>query len=279
MFGKRGLMIALVVGLLCVGFASHAVACQWCIYKSANYSEVTLAREQQLLVTYTIRLEGECDYNLIVKAYDTNSLPADGTCSGLPAGFLEAFNCGSSIDPATVFEKTYTKYIGGFSVCGDYVVENTACLPDWLEPCGTASWTITVHVPCDGGCTLTPGYWKTHSKYGPAPYDDAWALLMPSGEDSQFFTSGKSWYQVLWTPPRGNAYYILAFQYIAAKLNVLNGADGSAINSALAWAESFFGTHAPSSLLSKSERNQVLSYANILDQYNNGYIGPGHCTE
>jgi hypothetical protein len=40
---------------------------------------------------------------------------------------------------------------------------------------------IEVMVP--GGCTLTPGYWKTHSKYGPAKYDTTWAL---KGEDTPF---------------------------------------------------------------------------------------------
>ena len=56
----------------------------------------------------------------------------------------------------------------------------------------------TCSVPCDGdkGCTLTPGYWKTHSKYGPAPYDATWALY---GEDNIFFLSGLSNYEVLWT--------------------------------------------------------------------------------
>jgi hypothetical protein len=131
-------------------------------------------------------------------------------------------------------------------------------------------------VPCPG-CTLTQGYWKTHSSYGPAPYDDAWALI---GEDTTFFLSGKSYYQVLWTPPAGKAYYVLAHQYIAAKLNILNGASSTpSVDAAIAWAESFFNTYTPSSALSRSMRNQVLSYATTLDQYNNGYLGPGHCSE
>ena len=77
---------------------------------------------------------------------------------------------------------------------------------------------------CGGeGCTLTPGYWKTHSKYGPAPYDATWAEI---GEDTPFFASGKTWYDALWTEPKGGeAYYILAHAYIAAALNFKNGAD------------------------------------------------------
>ena len=137
---------------------------------------------------------------------------------------------------------------------------------------------MIVHVPCAGGCTLTPGYWKTHSRYGPAPYDETWALI---GEDTLFFLSGQSWYQVLWTPPAGgNAYYILAQQYIAAKLNILNGAASTpAVDSAIAWATNFFNTYEPSSSLSRTVRNQAIPTASLLDRYNNGYIGPGHCSE
>ena len=46
----------------------------------------------------------------------------------------------------------------------------------------------------------------------------------------------------------GNAYYILARQYIAAKLNILSGAGSTAeVNAAIAWAETFFSTYTPSS--------------------------------
>jgi hypothetical protein len=124
-------------------------------------------------------------------------------------------------------------------------------------------------------CTLTPGYWKTHSGYGPAPYDDTWAMI---GEDTAFFQSGQSWYQVLWTSPSGgNAYYILAHAYIAAYLNGLNGADTSAVAGELSLAQSLLGAYGPNDRLSRSVRQQFLDTAGVLDQYNNGYIGPGHC--
>ena len=165
-----------------------------------------------------------------------------------------------------------------YDVCGVYEFINTASfVTNDTEEKGSDSWTVTVTVPCVSGCTLTQGYWKTHSKYGPAPYDDTWALI---GEDTKFFSSGLSWYQVLWTPPaKGNVYFILAHQYIAAKLNILNGADGSAVSSYLAWAESFFNTYTPSSTLPKAVRNEAANVASWLDQYNNGLIGPGHCSE
>ncbi|MDZ7377592.1 MAG: hypothetical protein ONB13_13365 [candidate division KSB1 bacterium] len=169
-----------------------------------------------------------------------------------------------------------------YDACGDYGFVNVASfVTNDNGVTGSDSWTVLVHVPCGGGCTLTAGYWKTHSQQGPAPYDDAWALLGPLQEKTIFFLSGQTYYQVLWTPPAGgNAYYILAHQYIAAKLNMLNGASSTPeVDAAMAWATNFFNTYKPSDKLSKIVSNQAKSYADLLDQYNNGLIGPGHCSE
>lgn len=162
--------------------------------------------------------------------------------------------------------------------CGENKVTNTAKVMVDETTLASDSWTVDVNVACGQGCTLTPGYWKTHSSYGPAPYDDTWAKI---GEDTTFFSSGQSYYQVLWTPSAGgNAYYILARAYIAAQLNVLNGASApTEVTAALGNAETFFMTYTPTSTLSRSVRSQALSYASWLDSYNNGNIGPGHCSE
>jgi len=162
--------------------------------------------------------------------------------------------------------------------CGENIVTNTAQIEVGDRVIAYSTATVTATVECAKGCTLTPGYWKTHSSYGPAPYDDTWAKI---GENSTFFLSGQSYYKVLWTPSAGgNAYYILARAYIAASLNILNGASApSQVTAALDWAETFFGTYTPTSTLSRSVRSQALSYASLLDSYNNGYIGPGHCSE
>ncbi len=166
-----------------------------------------------------------------------------------------------------------------FEACGEYRVENTATFTtNTTGTQGSASATVAVSVPCQGGCTLTPGYWKTHSRYGPAPYDPNWARI---GEDTAFYLSGQTYYQVLWTSPSGgNAYYILAHPFIAAKLNQLNGASTTlAVDAALAWADAFFQTYKPGDTLSRTVASQAKAYAATLDEYNNGLIGPGHCSE
>ena len=168
--------------------------------------------------------------------------------------------------------QTYTKTFR----CGEDegTHDNTATIRETGQS-DDARVTVTCKPPQDG-CTLTQGYWKTHSKYGPAPYDSTWAVI---GEDTAFFLSGKTWYQAInASSAGGNAYYILAQQYIAARLNIAAGAGTtSAVDTALAGATTFFSTYTPSSTLSPSVRAQAIAWATTLDKYNNGVIGPGHC--
>ncbi len=122
------------------------------------------------------------------------------------------------------------------------------------------------------GCTYTQGYWKTHAKKGSRKYDNTWDEL-DDGPKTLFFNSGKSYIKVLWTHPRrGNEYYILAHQYIAAELNQLNGAS-IPINVKEAFDKAtdlFAGTET-------AERSEWIAISELLDDYNSGIIGPGHC--
>lgn len=133
----------------------------------------------------------------------------------------------------------------------------------------------------DKGCTLTFGYWKTHSKYGPAPYDPVWSLVSPGGEDSVFHLSGKTYFEVLRTSPQGNRYYALAHQFIGAELNLLKGASMPAeVQNALSEARSLFETHTPDQVDSKgfsSLKSSFGALVPVLDGYNMGTSGPGHC--
>ncbi len=194
------------------------------------------------------------------------------------AGFLGRVCAGDNRE----FTFTYTRDIGPYDVCGTYEVENVAgFVTNDNGYTGSAEWTIDIDVPC-GGCTLTPGYWKTHSERGPAPYDDTWAMLA-DGASTPFFLSGLTYYVVLWTPPSGgNAYYILAHAYIAAQLNVLNGVSIPAdVQAAFNAATTLFNTKTPAQVaaLKGKPRNDILALATLLDNYNNGLVGPGHCSE
>ena len=175
--------------------------------------------------------------------------------------------------------------IGPYEGCGQFSFDNTATYHalDTGET-GSSTWVVNTTIPCDAGCSLTPGYWKTHSEYGPAPYDSTWASL-PDGADTLFYLSGQSYYDVLWTAPHGNAYYILAHAFIAARLNQLDGADTTSIDGALAAAIALFEVYTPANLAIgrggafQALKAQFIDLGAILDSYNNGLIGPGHCDE
>jgi hypothetical protein len=144
----------------------------------------------------------------------------------------------------------------------------------------TVTFTNTYTPPSAPGCTYTQGYWKTHSEFGPAPYDATWAKLS-NGASTAFFLSGQTYIEVFGTSPGGNAYYNLAHQYMAAELNGLSGADASAIQSDFDSATTLLQTYTPAQIGalkgSNALRQQFLALAGTLDAYNNGVTGPGHC--
>lgn len=137
----------------------------------------------------------------------------------------------------------------------------------------------------------TPGFWKNHADATSRHYAVTWDLV--GGPEAEFFRTGDSWLDVLNTPPEGNAYYILAHQYVAAQLNVLYGAenlvetesstDGSQVQLFVEHARSLFEINEPdSALLQESSdgstelglvrsgvRQDFINTAFVLDQFNN----------
>jgi len=129
-------------------------------------------------------------------------------------------------------------------------------------PCSTAA--------CSGGanCTFTQGYWKNHPDVWPVtaltlgtvPYDQGDLLA------------------VFGAPAMGNGLISLAHQLIAAKLNIANGADGSALGTAIADADALIGSlvvpPVGSGYLAPATTSALTA---TLDNFNQGVTGPGHC--
>jgi hypothetical protein len=149
---------------------------------------------------------------------------------------------------------------------------------------GEYSYTFINYKPL--GCTYTFGYWKTHSMYGPAgPYDPTWDLK--AGGDDPFLSlawnTGFTWYSILQEPPKGgNAYLILSYQYVAAWLNINNvdpllASDPSVLGTAMADAEALLGAYTPYDILTPAVREQFITLASFLNEYNEGLLGPPHC--
>ena len=136
--------------------------------------------------------------------------------------------------------------------------------------------------PVGDNCTLTVGYWSSHSEYGPSPYNATWAQLY-AGSDTDFFLSGNSYYEVVNTAAKSNAYYILAKQYVAAELNFLQGADPKDAQDAFDQAKVLLQTYTPADIAGMKgndpTRKMFVELGKLLESYNSGVIGPGHCPD
>lgn len=125
--------------------------------------------------------------------------------------------------------------------------------------------------PWLGGCTFTQGYWKNHydgAGRAGSNRDRPW----PIDEDTEL--CGRTWLATFDVAPRGDAFFILAHQYLAASLNVAAGASAPAdVASALDEAATTLADCA----VDDAERARALELAGLLDDFNNGIVGPGHC--
>ena len=128
----------------------------------------------------------------------------------------------------------------------------------------------SLHVRLQAGtwvCTYTLGYWKNHPEAWPVEEIEIGGITYAKDEAID----------ILKTPPVGDATYILAHQLIAAKLNVANGADFDEIEVAIVEADGWLSLHPLGSDPSDPDREQGIALAEILDNYNNGLLGPHHC--
>ena len=185
------------------------------------------------------------------------------------------------MDTVTVTEHTLTGYdtpTWTKTQIGNQIgpLSGTGSVVQALAGESTGSVIIFTNVKTVSGCTLTQGYWKTHSSYGPAPSDPKW-LTGGNSPDNAFFNSGKTWIEI-WniapgkgpklSPPIATSYLQLAHQYMAAVLNTVNGASApQSVLDAIAGAAAFFTTGTGFNS----------SWAGLLADYNEGDIGPGHC--
>ena len=130
--------------------------------------------------------------------------------------------------------------------------------------------------PVETGCTLTQGYWKNHAWPLHPVWPPSTLATWPDIVGWKFFDTGLEWPEVLDVSPRGDAYFILAHQYIAAILNQQNGTYvPEEVRQTLEDAYHYFS-------LTKAERDAfdrelLTTWATLLDQYNNGRLGVPHC--
>ncbi len=175
---------------------------------------------------------------------------------------------------------SYTSSSGGCGIIGklcDNDPANVTCICD----CRKKSKKLPMCDDNDGqfcqdGCTLTRGFWQTHCNHSLCvASQDPWPISEKTplcGANDIF--GGKNWIQILHTPPMGNKCIIFAHQYIAAKLNEADGACvPQSVADILAFGDALF---ADCSGLDCNDAT-LSDKADVLADYNEGTIGPGHC--
>lgn len=234
------------------------------------------------------------------------SATADGTKSydsgDVPFSFVmnnETNECANTVDVlagytdedfgqvcATTFPTqswTFDAYerVVGPDECGKTLINTATVTPNDGGPPDDDSETLIVQCV---GCTLTQGFYKTHSEYGKAPYSSLWETpFTPNKGDTPFFATGYSWYQMFWLAPSGgNRYIQLAHQWMAAKLNEYwNGGAPAAVETALTQGEALLIAYQGAVDIDQKtdDGKTAQSLAALLDSYNSGKLGVPHCTE
>lgn len=159
-------------------------------------------------------------------------------------------------------------------LCVMAIVAASACsrehspLPSGVDEPGP-SLSDSKRVTLQADCSLTQGFWKNHG--------DAWPV-------EELILGGSTYTKtqllaILMTPPRGDATYILIDQLIAAKLSIAGGADPTAIADTLVAADAWLAANPLGSKPAGATRDAGVALAALLDDYNNGLTGPGHCAE
>jgi hypothetical protein len=117
-------------------------------------------------------------------------------------------------------------------------------------------------------CTYTQGYWKNHTSAWPVS-----SLTL----GSVTYTKNQL-LQILLSSVKGNGLISLAHQLIAAKLNVAWGSNPMEAADAIAAADAMIGALVVPPIGGGSlPPESVGELTQLLDDYNNGVSGPGHC--
>lgn len=205
----------------------------------------------------------------------------------------DGFSCTpASSDFGTVTgtgSKSYTVSVQNLSALCDstFNLVNTATLTEQdSQSAHPSSASVNLYTDkCDVGCTLTIGFWKTHAGFtgnNPDRVTPNLPILLgtPGGAKTVTVQSATQAVTLLsFSGDASNGINKLYAQLLGAKLNIKNGADGSAVASTISSADTLLANKnaADWSSLSKAQQASVNALMTALDNYNNGLSGPGHC--
>jgi cysteine-rich repeat protein len=161
-------------------------------------------------------------------------------------------------------------------VCGNGILEGSEQCDDGNsingDGCSSACVVEPPPPPPNNGCTKSVGWWKTHNNTERGSRDIPW----PISENTR--VCSRKWLDILETSPRGNAWYILAHQWIGARLNVANGASTTPdVVNAINRATNLLNSACTTCSIRRIDRDLATDLASVLEAYNVGQTGPGSC--
>ena len=185
-------------------------------------------------------------------------------------------NAGATIEVGDVFDEgpgMYANYDGELHPGVQYIIRGRA---EGYGPILASFWSADQIFPTESqlgsDCTYTQGYWKNHPEDWPTN-----SLIIGTVSYTQ-----AELLAILNTPAQGNGLISLAHQVIAMMLNIANGAtvpvlQQTTLNLAL---NPMIGSLVIPPILGSTAflaPSSTAAYTQTLDEYNNGFTGPGHC--
>jgi hypothetical protein len=173
------------------------------------------------------------------------------------------------------------------ATCGQsFTLDNTATLTEGdtqqtrsdSESIGLTTEECLPPPPTGGACTHTIGYWKTHPTVT-ATFLPLWLGTAGGGDSIQVLSANQAVAILKMNGQASNGINKLYAQLLGTKLSLASGASDASVAAAITAADTFLATHASNewSSLTTAEKNQVLAWATLFDNFNNGIIGPAHC--
>jgi hypothetical protein len=247
-----------------------------------NLGKATLLNGTSFLTTAPVEFNAPSQViDATLSVTDTVSCPQGFTCS-MAGNSLSFSSDGQSLVSVSVTNAS--------ALCATfYTISNhvTATEQDGAVRSAAATFTDGITTArCASGCTLTIGFWKTHAGFS-GRNEDVVTQYLPQhlgstgGEMTRRINDRFEAVRALsmgYGEP-SNGITKLYAQLLAAKLNVARGASVSDVAATISAADAFLATRNESHWagLTKAQRSQVITWMSLLDGYNNGTIGPGHC--
>jgi len=202
-------------------------------------------------------------YSTTFYGFPTYNTTPGVTSYALPANGIQNVEAGDLFDETGVLLSQAQELESGTEYMFRVVASGDAeSMPSEYSPTVEGTTTTVAN------CTYTQGYWKTHPEAWPV---DNLLLGTVNYTKAQLL-------QIFNQPARGNGLIILAHQLIAAKLNILQGANPTPVAAVISAADAQIGgLIVPPIGAGFLTPASVNANAQTLDDFNNGNLGVPHC--